>query len=166
LQRRDAEAMGACYHDDGVFVDPAFGKLSAPEARAMWRMLMGRAKDFEMTFEVKHADEGSGSGFWEARYTFSKTGRKVVNRITSQFGFHEGLILAHRDQFDMWAWAHRACCWAGRPSCRTRSAPRRGRGWKPSWRRKIRRSLGDILEHGSPIPTPFRHLPGHLPPRG
>ncbi len=126
LQRRDAEAMGACYHDDGVFVDPAFGKLSAPEARAMWRMLMGRAQDFEMTFEVRHADEGSGSGFWEARYTFSKTSRKVVNRITSQFGFHEGLILAHRDQFDMWAWTRQAL-----------GAPGLLLGWTPFLQKKV-----------------------------
>ncbi len=135
LQRRDAEAMGACYHDDGVFVDPAFGKLSAPEARAMWRMLMGRAKDFEMTFEVKHADEGSGSGFWEARYTFSKTGRKVVNRITSQFGFHEGLILAHRDQFDMWAWTRQAL-----------GAPGLLLGWTPFLQNKVRAEARKGLE--------------------
>jgi ketosteroid isomerase-like protein len=126
LQRRDAEAMGACYHDDGAFVDPAFGKLTVPEARAMWRMLMGRAKDFEMTFEVKHADEGSGSGTWEARYTFSKTGRKVINRISSQFGFCDGLILAHRDQFDMWAWTRQAL-----------GAPGLLLGWTPLLRNRV-----------------------------
>lgn len=135
LQRRDGEAMGACYHEDAVFMDPAFGKLTAKEARAMWRMLMGRAKDFEMSFEVKHADEGSGSGFWEARYTFSKTGRRVVNRIDSQFGFHEGLILAHRDRFDLWKWTRQAL-----------GAPGLLLGWTPFLQNKVRAEARKGLE--------------------
>jgi ketosteroid isomerase-like protein len=108
FQRRDAVAMGACYHDDAVFMDPAFGRLKAAEARAMWAMLCARATELELTFEVKHADEGSGAVHWEARYPFSKTGRRVHNVIEAQFGFHEGRILAHRDQFDLWAWSRQA----------------------------------------------------------
>lgn len=108
LRSRDGAAMGACYHGSGSFTDPAFGRLDASEARAMWRMLMGRAQDFEATFEVRRADEGGGEGFWEARYTFSKTGRRVVNRITSRFTFRDGLILDQVDAFDLWAWTRQA----------------------------------------------------------
>ena len=50
FQRRDAEAMGACYHDEAVFMDPAFGRLRADEARAMWRMLCARAPELAITF--------------------------------------------------------------------------------------------------------------------
>lgn len=108
MAARDAEAMGACYHDDAVFMDPVFGRLTAGEARAMWRMLLGRSRGLDLAFEVRHADEGSGSAHWEPRYTFSKTGRAVHNVIESQFGFHEGLILAHRDRFDLWRWSRQA----------------------------------------------------------
>ena len=50
---------------------------------------------------------------WEARYTFSRSGRPVHNIITGQFGFKDGLILAHRDGFDLHAWAKQALGWKG-----------------------------------------------------
>ncbi len=127
FQRRDAAAMGACYHDEAVFMDPAFGRLKAAEARAMWAMLCARATELELTFEVKHADEGSGAVHWEARYPFSKTGRRVHNVIEAQFGFHEGKILAHRDQFDLWKWSRQAL---GLPGMLL--------GWSPWLQGKIR----------------------------
>lgn len=108
MSRRDAEAMGACYHPEAMFMDPAFGRLNHDEVYAMWRMLMGRAKGMDMTFEVLHADDGSGAAHWEPIYTFSKTGRTVHNVIDSQFGFLDGLILAHRDRFDLWRWSRQA----------------------------------------------------------
>ncbi|MFN8011183.1 MAG: nuclear transport factor 2 family protein [Holophagaceae bacterium] len=127
LKRKEGAAMGACYHDAGSFTDPAFGKLTAPEARAMWRMLMGRAQDFEATVEVRRVDDASGEGFWEARYTFSKTGRKVVNRITSRFTFRDGLILDQVDAFDLWAWTRQAL-----------GAPGLLLGWTPFLQAKVR----------------------------
>lgn len=126
FQRKDAAAMGACYHDDAVFMDPAFGKLSAEEARAMWTMLLGRSKGLELSFEVLHADDGSGSVRWEAHYPFSKTGRPVHNVVEAQFGFHEGLILAHRDRFDLWRWSRQAL---GLPGLLL--------GWTPFLKRRI-----------------------------
>lgn len=127
MQRKDGEAMGACSHEGGSFTDPAFGTLNAAEARAMWRLLMGRAQDFAMTFEVRRADEGSGEGFWEAHYTFSKTGRRVVNRITSRFTFRDGLILDQVDDFDLWAWTRQAL-----------GAPGWLLGWTPFLQAKVR----------------------------
>jgi ketosteroid isomerase-like protein len=126
FQRRDAAAMGACYHDDAVFLDPAFGRLQATEARAMWAMLCARATELEITFELRHADEGSGAVHWEAKYPFSRTGRPVHNVIEAQFGFHEGLILAHRDRFDFWKWSRQAL-----------GLPGLVLGWTPALQRKV-----------------------------
>ena len=42
------------------------------------------------------------------RYTFAKTGRPVVNEITSQFRFQEGLIIEHRDTCNALHWARQA----------------------------------------------------------
>lgn len=128
FHRRDAAAMGACYHDDAVFMDPAFGRLEAAEVRAMWAMLCARATELEVSFEVRHADDGSGAVHWEAKYPFSKTGRRVHNIIEAQFGFHEGKILAHRDQFDLWAWSRQALGWPGILL-----------GWSPFLKGKIQR---------------------------
>jgi ketosteroid isomerase-like protein len=108
FQQRDAETMAACYADDVVFSDPAFGELRGEEARDMWRMLVARAQDFSLTFDGVEADELNGRAHWVARYTFSQTGRTVVNRIDARFVFREGRIAEHRDTFDLWRWTRQA----------------------------------------------------------
>ncbi|MBS0336096.1 MAG: nuclear transport factor 2 family protein [Proteobacteria bacterium] len=106
--RRDAEAMAACYHRDVEFSDPVFPDLRGDEARDMWRMLAGRAADLEVRFEVRGADDRKGAAHWDADYTFSKTGRKVNNRIDAEFEFEDGLIRRHTDHFDLWRWSRMA----------------------------------------------------------
>lgn len=104
LARQDAEGMIACYHTDSAFSDPVFPRLNHDETAAMWRMLLGRAKDFSFTFQVIGEDRVD----WTARYLFSKTGRIIVNEGCSQFGFRDGLILAQRDGFDFPRWLRQA----------------------------------------------------------
>ncbi|PZR48685.1 nuclear transport factor 2 family protein [Paraburkholderia fungorum] len=108
FQQRDADTMAVCYADDVVFSDPAFGELRGEEARDMWRMLVARAQDFSLTFDGVEADEHNGRAHWVARYTFSQTGRTVVNRIDARFRFREGRIVEHRDAFDLWRWTRQA----------------------------------------------------------
>jgi ketosteroid isomerase-like protein len=106
--RRDAEAMSRCYHDEVFFSDTVFPKLHGEEARDMWRMLVSRATDLEITLEEASADADGGRARWTARYTFSKTGRPVVNRIEAMFAFREGRIVRHYDRFPFWRWASQA----------------------------------------------------------
>ncbi len=106
--RRDAEAMARCYHDEVFFSDPAFPKLNGEEARDMWRMLVARATDLEIVLEEASADGAGGRARWTARYTFSKTGRKVVNRIDALFAFRDGRIIRHFDRFSFWRWSSQA----------------------------------------------------------
>jgi ketosteroid isomerase-like protein len=106
--RRDAEAMARCYHDEVFFSDPAFPKLNGEEARDMWRMLVARATDLEIVLEEAGADGAGGRARWTARYTFSKTGRKVVNRIDALFAFRDGRIIRHFDRFPFWRWSSQA----------------------------------------------------------
>ncbi len=103
--RRDAEGMAAEYHADVRFSDPVFQDLRGDRARAMWRMLAGRAKDIALEFRDVEADDATGRAHWEARYTFSATGRKVHNVIDARFVFKDGKILEHIDTFDLWRWA-------------------------------------------------------------
>ncbi len=105
FQKLDADAMLACYHPEATFHDPAFQHLDSKEARAMWRMLTERAKDFSLTYRGTAADDRHGRVHWDATYTFSKTGRKVVNSIDAEFEFKDGLIYRHRDEFDLRKWA-------------------------------------------------------------
>ncbi len=105
---RDAAGMARCYHPDIVFSDPAFPQLRGSDAGAMWRMLLARGKDLQITLVHAAADASGGSATWEARYTFSKTGRPVVNRIDALFAFKDGLIVRHIDHFPFWRWARQA----------------------------------------------------------
>ena len=94
---RDADTMAASYADDATFEDPAFGRLTADEARAMWRMLLGRATDLRAEFRDIRADGQTGSAHWEAYYTFSR--RPVHNVIDADFSFRDGLIIEACGQF-------------------------------------------------------------------
>lgn len=105
---QDADAMTACYHPEVVFTDPAFPNLRGVEAGAMWHMLLSRGKDLKITLIDASADASGGRAVWEAHYTFSKTGRPVVNRIDALFAFRDGLIVRHIDQFPFWRWAKQA----------------------------------------------------------
>jgi ketosteroid isomerase-like protein len=106
--RRNAEGMARCYHDDVFFSDPAFPKLHGEEARDMWRMLVARATDLEIVLEEAAADAEGGTARWTARYTFSKTGRHVVNNISAMFAFRDGRIVRHYDRFSFWRWSSQA----------------------------------------------------------
>ncbi len=106
--RKDGEAMARCYHPDVFFSDPVFPRLHGPEAGDMWRMLLSRATDLEVVLDSASADDQGGQAKWTARYTFSRTGRKVVNVITALFAFRDGKIVRHHDSFPFWRWASQA----------------------------------------------------------
>jgi len=97
--RRDVETMLSCYRPDVVFRDPVFGALSGQEVRAMWRMLNARAADLAIEFGNVAATGSDGSAHWEARYTYTATGRRVHNRIDASFEFRDGSIARHVDRF-------------------------------------------------------------------
>jgi ketosteroid isomerase-like protein len=105
---RDGRAMSACYAPDVRFSDPVFPDLRGDEAGAMWRMLTSGATDLEIELAEREAAGESGSARWIAHYTFTQTGRPVVNDIRASFRFENGLIAEHRDQFDFHRWARQA----------------------------------------------------------
>ena len=133
--RRDAEAMAACYHPEVFFSDTVFPSLRGGEAGDMWRMLLSRAADLEVTLDEAHGDDGGGRARWTARYTFSKTGRKVVNRVSAMFAFRDGLIVRHYDHFSFWRWASQALGPMGAAL-----------GWFAPLKYKIRREAAKGLE--------------------
>lgn len=105
FQQHNAEGMVACYHPDIAFSDPVFQDLHGERAKGMWRMLVGRSTDLALIFRDVSADDHTGKAAWEATYTFSQTGRKVVNKVQATFQFQDGQIRIHQDRFDLWRWA-------------------------------------------------------------
>lgn len=112
--QRNAEAMVACYADDIVFEDPAFGVLKGNNAKNMWRMLCASEKaQLQVTFDCITANDSAGTANWTANYLFSKTGRKVTNRVSARFEFKNGKISKHTDTFNFWKWSRQALGFAG-----------------------------------------------------
>lgn len=112
FQDRDAETMASTYHPDATFADPVF-VLRGDEIGDMWRMFCATGGDLQVTFTDPVADGARGTARWEARYTFKPTGRLVHNVIDADFTFEDGLVVAHRDSFDLPSWARQALGWSG-----------------------------------------------------
>lgn len=113
FQSLDSETMSDCYNDDIEFTDPAFGTIKGKRAKAMWKMLCQNSKDLKVEFSNIFVDEQNGSAHWEATYTFSRTGRKVVNSIDAKFEFKSGKISKHIDHFNLHKWASQAMGFKG-----------------------------------------------------
>lgn len=131
---RDAEAMVRCYHPEIAFSDPVFPMLKGAEAGDMWRMLLSRAADLGVTLGQVDAGEDGANAQWTARYTFSRTGRSVVNHVHALMAFRGGLIVRHYDSFSFWRWAAQALGPAGLML-----------GWSPPLKWKVRRDAERAL---------------------
>jgi hypothetical protein len=105
----DAKTMSECYHPKVHFIDPAFGLLKEEQVSDMWEMLISRSKgNLKIEFSDIKADDFSGAAKWVAAYNFSKTNRNVINRVSAEFVFQDGLIIKHTDSFDVWKWSKQA----------------------------------------------------------
>jgi ketosteroid isomerase-like protein len=134
LDAHDADRLVACYAPDVAFSDPVFPDLRGDQARAMWRMLCERGRDLRVEVSGVEADDARGRANWDATYTFSATGRPVLNRIDTRFTFRDGLIATHADRFDLWRWAGMALGARGRLL-----------GWAPPVQAAIRRQAAASL---------------------
>jgi ketosteroid isomerase-like protein len=138
FDKRDGDRMAACYAPDARFSDPVFTDLNGDEPGAMWRMLTGRADDLRVELLEHEAGDERGSARWRAHYTFTQTGRPVVNDVRATFRFADGLIAEHRDEFGFHRWARQAL---GRTGLLL--------GWTPivkgATRRRARESLDEFM---------------------
>jgi ketosteroid isomerase-like protein len=150
FQQRDWKGMVDCYDPDIFFYDPIFQDQEGPQVRAMWEMLLTNANDLLMTFsdvklesgpgepnpnEPDSLKESYGSCNWVAAYTFSRTGRRIVNKGRTWFTFRGGKIVEHQDYYNLWKWCRQAL---GIPGILL--------GWTPFFQNKIRRMAKKNLE--------------------
>jgi ketosteroid isomerase-like protein len=143
FQKLDANTMANSYSADATFSDPVFPDLHGQQVGDMWRMLGARAQNFSVVFDDVRADEQSGDAHWVATYTFSQTGRTVVNDVHSHFTFRDGKIATQHDRFDLWHWSIQALGVKGRLL-----------GWTPLVRNKIQHQAGKALKD-------YQHEHGH-----
>ena len=79
----------------------------------MWEMLCERVTDLSIEFKNVQADDEYGTCDWKASYTFTKTGRKVINNVRAHMRFKDGTIIEHTDQFKLSSWCKQALGWSG-----------------------------------------------------
>lgn len=140
FQKLDYVTMNDCYSDDIIFSDPVFGLLHTDEVKAMWEMLCKNAKDLSLTYSnIQTGDNEYYTCNWTATYTFSRTGRKVVNNIKAFMRIKDEKIIEHSDGFRLSTWIAQAFGWKGLWF-----------GWTSFMKRKIqkaaRKSLGQFME--------------------
>jgi len=132
----DVETMASCYHEDARFSDPVFPDLDGKdEVMKMWRTLVGRSDDINIVLGDHAADDRRGTAHWTATYTFTTTGRPVVNEIDAAMIFRDGLIVDHKDSFDFWKWSRQAL---GTPGLLL--------GWSPILKKKVRAQSAQLLQ--------------------
>jgi uncharacterized protein len=108
FRNRDYRTMQSCYAEKVIFFDPVFEDLVDEEVKLMWEMLCKRATDLSIQFSNVHADEEYGTCDWAATYTFTKTKRRVVNKVKAHMRFQNGKIIEHSDQFKLSDWCSQA----------------------------------------------------------
>lgn len=113
FSKGDYRGMQDCYAGNATFSDPVFQNLNSAEVKAMWEMLCKRGTDMQITCTHVTGDENSGSAEWTAVYTFSASGRKVVNHVKAEFRVENGKFTQHTDTFDFHKWASQALGFKG-----------------------------------------------------
>jgi len=109
FSNKDAAGMNACYSDDVVFYDPAFELLHGQQVNSMWEMLCTHAKDFSLSFQnIIDLGEGYYNCDWTAKYTFSATGRPVINHVKAHMKIEANKITEHSDAFSLHKWSTQA----------------------------------------------------------
>jgi ketosteroid isomerase-like protein len=114
IKAHNVDEIAACYADDAYFEDIAFKLRGKPRVMQMWQMICTKTKPEVITEPLPPptADDETGRGCWRAKYDFGKTetdkGRPVDNTLTSTFRFRGGLIVDHRDDCNVLAWALQA----------------------------------------------------------
>jgi hypothetical protein len=133
----DAEGMVECYHDEVSFQDPAFGNLIGKDAKDMWRMLIEKGGDnLEVTMvNVSLAENEICYAEWVASYYYGPQQRRVINFINASFEFKDGLIINHKDHFNLWRWARQAIGFNGLLL-----------GWTPWFRKQVRKQSLSFLK--------------------
>jgi ketosteroid isomerase-like protein len=106
LDRRDHEAMAACYHPDAVFRDIAFTLRGRKQIHAMWHMIS--ESDLRASHTIRRIDGRAATVELVADYTFGSTGRRVHNVIRSDIHFMDGLIIRQLDSCSALRWGVRA----------------------------------------------------------
>lgn len=108
FKNKDYKGMQNCYSKEATFSDEVFINLDSLHVKAMWEMLCKRGKDLQLEYKNVKVENNNGSAEWIATYTFTTTGKKVVNNINAKFQFNNGLIVKHNDTFNFYKWARQA----------------------------------------------------------
>lgn len=106
FNRRDVEALVACFTPAGSYVDNFFGRHAGhAELRAMFARMFHEGDDYRWTMEAIVETPARAAAEWTFGYVVSaaiprSAGRRVRFTGMSFFDLEGGRIAAYREQFD------------------------------------------------------------------
>ncbi|MEZ5173735.1 MAG: nuclear transport factor 2 family protein [Bacteroidia bacterium] len=100
------EGMLHLYDPNITFSDPVFGILKAEQVFAMWRMLVRPGVDIRFSEPKVSGDRVIVA--WEARYTYTPTGRKVLNKVKAAMTIKDGKNYRASRHGSLWRWSAQA----------------------------------------------------------
>lgn len=106
FNRRDVDALVACFTPDGTYVDTFFGRHAGAAAlRAMFERMFREGRDYVWTFDAVVEDGRRAAAEWRFAYVVTdavprSAGRAVRFRGMSLFDLAGGRIAAYREYFD------------------------------------------------------------------
>ncbi len=106
FNRRDVDALVACFAPDGTYVDTFFGPHAGHAAlRAMFERMFREGREYAWTFETVVEDGRGAAAEWSFAYVVTdavprSAGRRVRFRGMSVFELAGGRIAAYREYFD------------------------------------------------------------------
>ena len=107
FNRRDVEALVACFTPEGSYVDNFFGPHAGhPALREMFARMFHEGRDYRWTMDTVVETEGRAAAEWTFGYVVSEAvprsaGRRVGFKGMSLFELSGGKITAYREQFDV-----------------------------------------------------------------
>lgn len=100
----------------------------------MWRMLCQTGKDLKVEYRILASTDKVAVVEWHAWYTFSKSGKKVHNKVVATLEIEDGLIIRHKDHFSFWRWSRQAL-----------GAPGIILGWTPYLQKQVQNTAQSTL---------------------
>ena len=106
FNRRDVEALVACFTPTGSYVDNFFGRHAGHgELRALFARMFHEGRDYRWTMDVIVDTPSRAAAEWTFGYVVSdaiprSAGRSIRFRGMSLFELENGKIAAYREHFD------------------------------------------------------------------
>lgn len=127
LQRREPEAIAACYEANAIFRAPILGDVLAHNLGPLWRAVFSSTRENALAYTIVDVGLISARVEGVASYVLVFSDRAVTTKFVATLRIRDLRIVYHEDNFDPWLWAQMAYGTRGLAL-----------GWSKAWQRRMR----------------------------